>query len=180
MKLKGCKEAGLLFKVGSRQNRGELEANSKRVPASSRCEGIPASRNKPLIKQSDSSDLVSKSISNSNLVEHRSNTSKMKGYTKIAALMGEYPESAIFKRFSKLNIQNVLYLQAELVGLEQDFRKHEAENDASNDNERSHFSEDWYTLSTTDDGEEDNQQWQLALQIRKKLKEYGDIPCCLC
>ncbi|KAF2094721.1 hypothetical protein NA57DRAFT_45802 [Rhizodiscina lignyota] len=98
----------------------------------------------------------------------------MKGYTKIAALMSQYPESAIVKRFSDLNIQNILYLQAELVGLQQDLRRCEAENETSRDVEKEQLLLDWYTLSSTRDGEEDNEQWQLALRIREKLKEYDE------
>jgi hypothetical protein len=98
----------------------------------------------------------------------------MKGYGKIGALMGNFPESAIVKRFSDLHVQNILYLQAEIAGLELDFRRCEAENENSRDGEKQQFSLDWYTLSTTKDEREDTEQWQLALLIRKKLKEYGD------
>jgi hypothetical protein len=37
------------------------------------------------------------------------------GYPKLACHMGIYPELAIFGRFGNLNVQNLLYLQAELV-----------------------------------------------------------------
>jgi hypothetical protein len=98
----------------------------------------------------------------------------MKGYGKVGALMGNFPESVIVKRFSDLHIQNILYLQAEIAGLELDFRRCEAENENSQDGEKQQFSLDWYTLSTTKDEGEDTEQWQLALLIRKKLKQYGD------
>lgn len=107
----------------------------------------------------------------------------MKGYGKIARLMGKYPESAMVHQFSELSLQNILYMQAELAGLEQDFRRLEAENDGSADGEKAAFSLDWYTLSSTaevvggdgdDEEEEDNEQWQLALRLREKLKEYSE------
>ena len=34
----------------------------------------------------------------------------MEGYAKIACLMGEFPEVAIFRRFGALNAQNLLCL----------------------------------------------------------------------
>ena len=43
--------------------------------------------------------------------------------------MGRYPESAIIPQFSELNIQNILYLQAELIGLQKDLRELEDAND---------------------------------------------------
>ncbi len=45
------------------------------------------------------------------------------GYTALALLMGRVPEVAIFRRFSTLNARNLLYLQAELVQLEDDLEK---------------------------------------------------------
>ena len=41
-------------------------------------------------------------------------------YTGLADLMAENPEKAIFRRFTQLNIKNLLYLQAELACLEED------------------------------------------------------------
>lgn len=66
----------------------------------------------------------------------------MKGYAKIASLMGKYPEVAMVRQFGALNVQNILYLQAELVTLEHDFRKLEAANDIQ---QEGHFSLD-YTI----------------------------------
>jgi hypothetical protein len=55
----------------------------------------------------------------------------MKGYTKIAALMGKYPELGMISQFSSLNIQSLLYRQAELIGLQQDLHELEAAKDRS-------------------------------------------------
>ena len=43
---------------------------------------------------------------------------KPRGYPRLAALMGSYQETAIFRRFGKLNMLNLLSLQAELTDLE--------------------------------------------------------------
>jgi hypothetical protein len=40
------------------------------------------------------------------------------GHAKVATLMSHHSDLAIFRRFSKLNFQNLLYLQAELTHLE--------------------------------------------------------------
>ncbi|MCJ1398042.1 hypothetical protein MMC11_001239 [Xylographa trunciseda] len=95
----------------------------------------------------------------------------MEGYAKLAALMGAYPEAAILRRFGALGMQNLLYLQAELVQLESEFRHCSNENDNSENIYRAVFSKDWVTLAGYNDGEEE--QWALALRIREKLKEYG-------
>jgi hypothetical protein len=46
----------------------------------------------------------------------------MAGYEKIADLMTKHVETSTFQRFGFLNTLNILYLQAELVHLEQDLR----------------------------------------------------------
>ncbi|KAH7055580.1 hypothetical protein B0J12DRAFT_697389 [Macrophomina phaseolina] len=105
-----------------------------------------------------------------------------KGYAKIAALMAWNPEAAMVRQLSELTLQKILYLQAEIVGLEQDFWKLEAQNDASDDEDRAAFSLDWYALGNTEEGDERytgcedlgklNKQWRLALRIREGLKGY--------
>ncbi|KAL0259411.1 hypothetical protein SLS55_005147 [Diplodia seriata] len=114
-----------------------------------------------------------------------------KGYAKIAAQMAKHPESAMVRQFGDLNLQNILYLQAELVGLEEDFRRLEAKNDASEDEEKAAFSLDWHALhsygqddddsegseqqshSGSDNLDSGSEQWELALKIRERLKEYS-------
>jgi hypothetical protein len=51
--------------------------------------------------------------------------------------MGEHPDLLILCRFDALNAQNLLYLQAQLIELEEDLRKYarqDAERGASGDN----------------------------------------------
>ncbi|KUJ08191.1 uncharacterized protein LY89DRAFT_677081 [Mollisia scopiformis] len=47
----------------------------------------------------------------------------MAGYERVGDLMTKHPEVATFKRFDFLNTLNILYLQAELVHLEQELRE---------------------------------------------------------
>jgi hypothetical protein len=100
---------------------------------------------------------------------------KMKGYNKIAALMGRYPESAIVSQFSDLNILNILYLQAEIIGLRKDLRELEDANDRSQEPARASFSRNWYELSSAEEINGSDEQWKLVLLIREKLKEYSMV-----
>lgn len=95
----------------------------------------------------------------------------MEGYSKLASLMGAYPETLIFRRFGAISAQNLLYLQAELVHLEQRLHECAVANERSGDrSETNLLSKDWFTLAHSSEGSE---QWYLVLQIRAKLKEYG-------
>jgi len=95
----------------------------------------------------------------------------MEGHAKVAQLMSQHPELAIARRFGHLNMQNLLYLQAELVHLEAEYKKI-AEDDHRNPG-RLDFAKDWLSLSQSDD-EADLEQWEKLLEIRPKLKEYND------
>jgi hypothetical protein len=100
----------------------------------------------------------------------------MEGYAKMAFLMGEFPEVAIFRRFGALNAQNLLYLQAELKELETSLRKYALEDQNSGHPERIYYSKDWFTLKESCDATyegADGNQWSTMLSIRAKLKEYS-------
>ena len=90
------------------------------------------------------------------------------GYPKLAHHMSMYSECAIFRRFNSLNCQNLLYLQAELVHLEERLRYLEAADSSSTDEARHLYSKDWYWL---DDSE--SEQLEVVLEIRKRLKDYS-------
>ena len=103
----------------------------------------------------------------------------MEGYARLASLMGAYPEVAIFRRFGALNAQNLLYLQAKLVALENDLRACAFEDARSDNPDRATYSTDWYTLSQSKDEnggpEGSGKQWRVVLRIREKLKEYSNL-----
>ncbi|KAK8122226.1 hypothetical protein PG984_010896 [Apiospora sp. TS-2023a] len=96
----------------------------------------------------------------------------MKGYAKIASFMGKQPEAVMVRRFANINLQNILYLQAEIVGLEVALRRIETENDVRED-----IQLDWYSLAHADEaadgGEETRKQWETFTLLRKRLKEYN-------
>jgi hypothetical protein len=95
----------------------------------------------------------------------------MRGYAKVAALMGRYPESAMFLQFSDMQIQSLLYQQAELFGLQQDLRELEGFNETNP--EFSKYFTNWSALSTADQGTGGEKQWELVLLIREKLSQYS-------
>jgi hypothetical protein len=93
------------------------------------------------------------------------------GYAKIATLMSHHDELAIFRRFSRLNLQTLLYLQAELTHLEADLKQLSIRDQA--DQNRAVYSKYWWYLAQSEDDHDDKQQWNKVLQIREKLKEYS-------
>ena len=119
----------------------------------------------------------------------------MRGYAKLATLMGAYPEVAIVRRFAALSAQNILYLQAELVDLESRLRDIEDQDKERGPEDWKDCNLDWYQLSTWTDGAVDapnevdgpepsdkplvGRRWSTFLQIRSKLKEYSKwlSPC---
>lgn len=98
----------------------------------------------------------------------------MDGYAKIASFMGQHPESALVLRFSDINLQNILYLQAEIYGLRADLRALESDNQASSSEELKQFSLDWSTLAQTNVDGAPNLQWQKVKELRGLLKEYSE------
>lgn len=96
----------------------------------------------------------------------------MEGYAKIASLMGAHPEFAIFRRFRALNMQNMLYLQAEITHLESELRRVSYE-DLGHPKRQNH-PYDWWSLSQASD-DSDQSQWELILRIREKLDLYSGV-----
>lgn len=95
----------------------------------------------------------------------------MEGYPKLANLMGDSRTNGhylIFQRFEGISAQNLLYLQAEIIQLYQEW-KDIAESDAElDDNNAQLFHQDWYELSHS----EHDFQWKKWLEIRSRLTEY--------
>lgn len=106
----------------------------------------------------------------------------MEGYAKIASFMGRHSESVQVLRFSDINLQNILHLQAEIFGLREDLRKIEAQSQQSSVDDVKNFALDWHTLASTQDSEgSTNEQWRLIIRLRGSLKEYSidAISCCI-
>ncbi|KAH0000756.1 hypothetical protein KCU78_g15219, partial [Aureobasidium melanogenum] len=92
------------------------------------------------------------------------------GYHRLADLMGQYSETAIFRRFGVLNAITLLSLQAELIDLQVQFRDIWAEDDRSDDSDEQQFST--YFRKLRESG--DSIQYEMLQEIRAKLREYND------
>ena len=91
----------------------------------------------------------------------------MEGYAKIAKFMGRHSEAAQVLRFSDINLQNILYLQAEIFGLREDLRNVETENEESSSPDLKKSSVDWYMLAKLQDSDSSptNRQWEKVLDM---------------
>lgn len=94
---------------------------------------------------------------------------KMTGYTELASFMSN--DHAVFKGFRTLAIRDLLYLQAELVHLEHKYNEI-AKSDERQHDERRNYGGQWYLLNSSKSRGFGGQQWELALTIRDRLREY--------
>ncbi|KAI0169611.1 hypothetical protein GGR52DRAFT_475082 [Hypoxylon sp. FL1284] len=97
-----------------------------------------------------------------------------KGYAKIALFMQEHPEDTIVRRFAALQLQDILYLQAEIVHLQRRLDILESNNNSSGEQERREFAFDWDTLAHIHSTPGSSEQWEKWLELRKVLKEYNN------
>lgn len=95
---------------------------------------------------------------------------ELRGYPKLANLMGPYPEIAIFRRFSSLTMLNLMSLQAELLEIEDKLQTCQKEDDASSDLEISTFSTSFCALNHSQSPK--NRQRVLLESSRDKLEQY--------
>lgn len=95
----------------------------------------------------------------------------MEGYPRLGALMGAKPELAIFRRYSKLNMQSLLYMQAEINELETELQEIAFEDHRSGDPEMQKYSREWRRLAGAVGGR--SLQWNKWLELRAKLHEYS-------
>lgn len=104
------------------------------------------------------------------------------GYPTLAGRMGVMPEIGMFRRFGALNARNLLYLQNDLVMLEQELKLVEAEDAKSDKGKKERYSRNAYWLSNSDERikgqlrDGDTRQRDLVLQMRSLLNEYSMSP----
>lgn len=96
-----------------------------------------------------------------------------KGYVKLARFMVDR-DHVIAKQFRKLAVKDLLYLQAELCDLQYEFDEQSIRDVNSHDEKTQRYDREWCHLRFAAGG--DGRQWQLALQIREKLREYCMLP----
>jgi hypothetical protein len=98
----------------------------------------------------------------------------MGNYIELIKLMTRHPEVLIFRTYSTLRTQNILYLQAELAHLEDELKDIQEADRFCNDPERSQYHVSWEKLTTPTPSGQDSLQWALVKTIREKLAEYGN------
>jgi hypothetical protein len=97
------------------------------------------------------------------------------GYPRLSERMGAHNESMIFRKFSALNSRVLLYLQADLVQLENQLHAIERRDNKDNHGWRSKYATDFHWLQKS---REDGCDHQLALirEIQGKLQTYSTLP----
>ena len=97
------------------------------------------------------------------------------GYPKLARLMSLHAETAIFRRFTELNMINLLRLQAELHDMEHQLQEIRSEDAQSGDPVRMSYSTDFRSMR---DWKEvgDSLQHDLLVSIGDKLQQYSLTP----
>jgi hypothetical protein len=94
----------------------------------------------------------------------------MEGYSAIAQIMGNHDELAIVRRFRELNVQDLLYSQAEVIHLEAELAELREMDKIQPD--RAIYSRDWWSLAHSEE-DRNKEQWAKVLEIRHKLREYS-------
>ena len=107
----------------------------------------------------------------------------MEGYPALAEVMSTNNGLDIFRRFCALNVQNLLYMQAELSDLELDLKDIAAEDQYADpakpfNQGRRNYSTSARALRESAHGG-DGLQWKKMLEIRKVLQEYSKSTCYL-
>ena len=101
-------------------------------------------------------------------------------YSSLAEFLGNHDGLAIYRRFATLNAQNLLYLQSELIILEDELKRLTFADDRSESEQRRSFRKDIGALKANPSNEVEGQQWRKVLEVREKLKEYsmlaGSLP----
>lgn len=81
-------------------------------------------------------------------------------------LMGEAPETAIFRSFAALSAEDLLYRQAELIALEKDWRQMQEANRSAQDEATQDRIYNW------DEIQHSENDLHAVLRIRDKLERY--------
>jgi len=105
-------------------------------------------------------------------IEEPQATPLVLGYPTLAAYVGATPELTIFRRFTSLQTQTLLYYQAELYSLETQLRSLELEASNSKDADKSRFARDWeWGALELNPGL--NHHMAIVFRIHAVMKEYS-------
>ena len=107
------------------------------------------------------------------MIEDKKPAWPTQSYSSLAELLGSHDGLAIYRRFATLNAQNLLYLQSELINLEDELKRLVVADSNSENEQRRKFKSDITKLKAASANEIEGRQWQKVLEIREKLKEYS-------
>lgn len=93
------------------------------------------------------------------------------GYPRLGSRMGLVPEMAIFRRFGALNAQMLLYMQADIIHIEEQLRKIEIQDSKSKEDYKYKYARDCWFLFNPETN--NDRQLQLVTDLKAKLKEYS-------
>lgn len=99
----------------------------------------------------------------------------LRGYPKVAHLMGSRPHYAIFRKFGRLTILNLLRLQAELLAVEDEIEHCLVKDDSSSDTNVKSYAVNFRKLNNAK-APHDEQRELLAKSL-KKLANYREQLC---
>ncbi|KAF2104709.1 hypothetical protein NA57DRAFT_70916 [Rhizodiscina lignyota] len=94
------------------------------------------------------------------------------GYPGLARQMGTYPGLNMFKRFAELNARNLLYMQAELLHLQQRLFVITSLDHNSPDGTEQAYENRAKTFLESETAES-NEQWNVVVKVRGKLSVYN-------
>ena len=94
------------------------------------------------------------------------------GYNKLANLFADYEDLATFRCFNAMNAKNLLYMQAELLHLEQQLQVQIEYDFQTSKTEADGVAKYWKALEDSSEGQIGCWQKQKVLEIREKLKRY--------
>jgi hypothetical protein len=107
------------------------------------------------------------------------------GYAEVARWMSEDPdnETLVFRKFDELTIHNLLYLQSEVLELEERLHMMNKAVSGGYDMDQKDAAREWEVLKNHDAGDNDRpevveaarKRMSLILEMRSKLKEYREF-----
>jgi hypothetical protein len=92
-------------------------------------------------------------------------------YTGLSEFMSFYPDCTIFRRFDQGNVENLLYMQAEIVHLQRQLQLVREKQDSRG--EYNLATRSWFDLEQ-EGSTEAALHLNLVLRRREKLKEYSE------
>ncbi|KAM0324608.1 hypothetical protein ACHAQA_007996 [Verticillium albo-atrum] len=100
---------------------------------------------------------------------------KTTGYARLANVMGQQPDLAIFMRFIDVSAELLLHRQAEIMTLREDLWEYQKkDSQALKGTDRYEYAYDSATLRASQAYRGDSGQWETLMELRTKVKEYQE------